>query len=217
MSLKFYYIFESAEYREVILTADQLNVEVMTHKNSMSLGDNFKAQFLRYKPQELPPTFYDHTIGQALWETKAIIIYLAEKYDSQNCDLYPADPLFKARINEILFFDETILKKSFKDFWYPQVFEGKPGSFEKLSQMERALEHLDTLLARDKWAAGPHLTLADLVLQASIANFCVIGQKDIGRYENIERWHRNCEKWVKGFKKNITGALECKKLFDLLK
>lgn len=217
MSLKFYYLFESAEYRAVLLTAEQIGVELVIHKNRMFNGENFKSQFLRYNPQELPPTFYDHEVGLALWETKAIIIYLAEKFEHLSGHLYPKDSESKARVNEILFFDEIILKKSFKDFWYPQIFQGKPGTFENLHQMERALDQLEKLLGRNKWAAGPYVTLADLALLATVVNFCVIGQKDIERYENILKWYKNCENWVVGFKNNINGALECKKLFELLK
>lgn len=217
MSLKFYYLYESAGFRAVLLTADQLGVELITHKSRVAGGEHFKTQFLRYNPQELPPTFYDHTIGLALWETKAIIIYLAEKYENLNVNLYPKDPQYKARVNEILFFDETVLQKTFKDFWYPQIFQGKAGTFEKYNQMENALDQLEKLLGRNKWAAGPDLTLADLVLLATIVSYCVIGQKNIGRYDNIMSWYKNCEKWVVGFKTNISGALECKKLFELLK
>lgn len=217
MSLKFYYLYESAEYRAVLLVAAQLGVEIVTHKNRILGGENFKSQFLRYNPQELPPTFYDLTIGLALWETKAIIIYLGEKYEHLSDHFYPKDPEYKARVNEILFFDETVLKKSFKDFWYPQIFQGKPGTFENLHPMECALDQLEKILGRNKWAAGPDLTIADLVLLATIVSYCVIGQKDLGGYDNIQKWYKNCEKYVVGFKSNISGALECKKLFDLLK
>lgn len=211
MSLTFYYLYESAGFRSVLLTADQLGVELITHKNKMNT-----TQFLQYNPQELPPTFYDHTVGLALWETKAINIYLAEKFDCLNVNLYPKDPEYKARVNQILFFDETVLHKSFKDYWYPQIFQGKPGTLEKFNQMEFALDQLENLLGQNKWAAGPDLTLADLVLLATIVNFYVIQGKDIAKYDNIMSWYKKCEIWVVGFKKNFNGAVECKKLFESL-
>lgn len=219
MSLQIYYLYECAGFRSVLLTADQLGIELLLKRNieQKSNDENFKKKFLRCNPQDLPPTFYDHSVGLALWETKAIVIYLAEKFEHLCNNLYPNEPEYKARVNEILFFDETVLQKSFKDFWYPQIFQGKSGSFEKYNEMDKALDQLEKLLGQNRYAAGPDLTLADLVLLATIVNYCEIGQKDIGRYTNIIEWYKKCEKNVLGFGRNLHGAIECKKLFEMLK
>lgn len=215
MSLNLHYLFKSAAVRAIILTADQINLRVKLMPVPIKKDENFKIQFLRFNPQEKPPTFYDHSVGLALWESKAIVLYIIEKFS--NASLYPKDPEYRARINQILFFDETVLEKSFEAFWYPQIFDGMRGLFEDFKQMEAALDQLDNILSEFRWAAGPDLTIADLVLLSTLTNYCVIGEKDISRYKNIDVWYKNCKSHVKGYEDNAYAALECKKLFKLLK
>lgn len=217
MGLNLHYLYESAGVRAIKLTADQIGVHLKLMPVHLKKDDNFKSQFLRFNPQELPPTFYDHSIGLALWESKAIVLYMIEKFYDRGASLYPKDPQYRGRINQILFFDEIVLEKSFRDFWYPQIFHGKGGSFEAFKQMEVALDKLEAVLSNHKWAAGPDLTVADLVLLSTIANYCVIVQKDISRYKNTMKWYKNCEIFVRGYEENIYDALKCKKLFELLK
>lgn len=217
MSLNLHYLYESSAVRVIKLTADQIGVHLKLMPVYMNKDENFKSQFLKFNPHELPPTFYDHSIGLALWESKAIILYMIEKFYDTSASLYPKDPEYRARINQMLFFDEMVLEKSFRDFWHPQIFQGKGGSFEAFKQMEAALDRLEGQLGSFQWAAGPDLTVADLVLLSTITNYCVIMQKDISRYKNTIKWHKNCERHVKGYEENINDALKCKKLFELLR
>uniref|UniRef100_A0A336KDL3 glutathione transferase n=1 Tax=Culicoides sonorensis TaxID=179676 RepID=A0A336KDL3_CULSO len=217
MTLNLHHLYESVDVRAIKLTSDQLGINIKLKPVNIKKDKNFKAQFLKLNPQELPPTFYDHTNGLALWEPKAIILYLLDKFYDLSGELYPIDPEYRARINEILFFDETVFEKAFRNFWYPQIFDGKPGKFETFKEMESALNKLETLLSHFQWIAGPNLTVADLVVLATVVNYYIVGEKDITKYKNIMKWYKNCEVYVKGFDENVKSALRCKKLFEILK
>lgn len=61
-------------------------------------------------PQHTIPTLVDN--GFALWESRAILTYLVEKYGKDD-SLYPKDPQKRAVINQRLYFDMGTLYQRF--------------------------------------------------------------------------------------------------------
>ncbi|XP_061400690.1 glutathione S-transferase 4-like [Musca vetustissima] len=207
--MDFYYLPLSAPCRSVLMTAKALGIELNKKTLNLFEGEHLKPEFLKINPQHTIPTLVDN--GFSLWESRAIMVYLVEKYGKQDDPLYPSCPKKRAVINQRLYFDIGTLYQRFANYFYPQFKEKKPADPEQLKKLEEAFEFLNTFLSESKYAAGDNLTLADLALLASVSTFEAVNV-DFSKYEHLMKWYALVKETAPGADENWTGALEMKTL-----
>ena len=100
----------------------------------------------------------------------------------------------------------------FSDYYYPQVFAKAPADPEKLVKIEEAFAFLNTFLEGSKYAAGNHLTVADISLLATVSSYEVAGF-DFSKYANVKRWYDLVNATAPGHEINAAGMAEFKKFF----
>jgi glutathione S-transferase len=127
--------------------------------------------------------------------------------------LYPKDPKVRAVVNQRLYFDMGTLYQRFADYYYPQIFAKAPADAEKFKKIEEAFAFFNTFLESTKYAAGDHVTVADISLVATVSSYDVAGF-DITKYANVSRWYDLCKKTVPGYQINEAGMAEFKKFFS---
>lgn len=142
--------------------------------------------------------------GFALWESRAIIVYLTEKYGKTD-SLYPACPKKRAVVNQRLYFDQGTLYQRLADYYYPQVFAKAPANPDNLKKLEDALEFLNIFLEKSKYAAGDSLTLADLSLLATVSTLEVLGT-DVNKWANVAKWYEHVKATAPGADINAAGV-----------
>ncbi|XP_043065165.1 uncharacterized protein LOC108087889 [Drosophila ficusphila] len=206
----FYYLPGSAPCRSVIMTAKAVGVELNKKLLNLQAGEHLKPEFLKINPQHTIPTLVDN--GFALWESRAIQVYLVEKYGKTD-SLYPKCPKKRAVINQRLYFDMGTLYQSFANYYYPQLFAKAPADPEAFKKIEAAFEFLNTFLEGQEYAAGDSLTVADIALVASVSTFEVAGF-EISKYANVNKWYENAKKVTPGWEENWEGCQEFKKFFN---
>ena len=69
-------------------------------------------EFLKLNPRHTIPTIVDH--GFALFESRAILAYLVNKY-APGSSLYPNEPVLRAKVDKVFFFDAAGFFPSLKD------------------------------------------------------------------------------------------------------
>ncbi|XP_011202748.2 glutathione S-transferase 1-1 [Bactrocera dorsalis] len=207
--MDFYYVGGSSPCRSVIMTAKALNVNLNKKILNLMAGEHLKPEFLKINPQHTIPTLVDN--GFALWESRAIMVYLVEKYGKDDA-LYPKCPKKKALINQRLYFDMGTLYKSYSDYYFPQLFAKAPADPELYKKIETAFELLDTFLEGHSYVAGDALSLADIAVLATVSTFDVSGF-DFSKYANVAKWYANAKQVVPGFDENWEGCLEFKAKF----
>lgn len=162
-------------------------------------------------PQHTIPTISDN--GFNLWESRAIMAYLVDQY-AGNDSLYPKDPQKRALVDQRLYFDMGTMYQRFAEYFMPTFMHNKPVDPDKIKRCEEAIGFLDTFLDGQKYSAvGDALTIADIMLVATISTFEVVGF-DIGKYTNVQRWYDMCKKTVPGYDINEAGLAIFKKFLD---
>ncbi|XP_026831770.1 uncharacterized protein LOC6553973 [Drosophila erecta] len=211
--MDFYYMPGSGGCRTVVMVAKALGLELNKKLLNTMEGEQLKPEFVKLNPQHTIPTLVDN--GFSIWESRAIAVYLVEKYGKDDY-LLPKDPQKRAVINQRLYFDMGTLYDSFAKYYYPLFRTGKPGTDEDLKKIETAFGFLDTFLEGQEYVAGGQLTVADIAILATVSTFEVSGF-DFSKYSNVSRWYDNAKKVTPGWEENWEGLMAMKALFDARK
>lgn len=191
------------------MTAEAVGVQLNKKLTNVMEGDHMTPEFLKINPQHTIPTLVDNNF--ALWESRAICIYLVEKY-AKNDSLYPKDPKKRAIINQRLQFDAGTLFPKFSAYYVP-IFMKQPADPEKFKDMETAMRFLDSFLSTTKYAAGDKVTVADFVLLATVSTY-EVAKFDLSSYTNITKWYELCKATAPGWETNWNGVQEIAKYFN---
>lgn len=155
--------------------------------------------------------------GFSIWESRAILGYLADKYDKTGI-LYPNNPEQRAVVNQRLFFDLGVLSQRFSEYIFPIMRQNSAADPEKLKKVYDAFEFLDTFLSKTQFVAGENATIADYAIYASITTIEVRGKDiDLSRFENISRWYAVCKSSLPGVEVNDEGVKAMKEQFMKMK
>ncbi|KAH8289071.1 hypothetical protein KR054_010500, partial [Drosophila jambulina] len=211
--MDFYYAPAGSGCRTVIMVAKALGLELNKKPMSLSQQDHLKPEFLKINPQHTVPTLVDN--GFIIWESRAIAIYLVEKYGMDD-SLYPKDPNQQAVINQRLYFDLGTLYDSFAKYYYPILRAGQPANADNFKKIQSAFEFLNTFLEGQEYVAGDHLTVADIAILSSVSTFDIV-DFDISKYPNVARWYSNAKKITPGWDENWDGLRQMVEKIEALK
>lgn len=204
-----YYKPGSPPCRAVLMTAKAVGVELNLKRVELMAGEHLTPEYLKLNPQHTIPTLVDGEFS--LWESRAIQIYLAEKY-GKNDTLYPRCPKKRALVNQRLFFDMGTLYQRFGDYYYSQIFAKAPADPEKFKKMEEAMGYLETFLEGKKYAAGDYMTIADLSLLATVSSY-EVAKFDLSSYKSVTKWYNHIKSVAPGADLNEQGLVEFNRFF----
>ena len=201
---------KSPPCRTVTLIMDKLDLKYEYKILEMYKGDHLTPEYLKLNPQHTMPLLMDGDFKLA--ESRAIICYLAEKFDTKGA-LYPKDnSQLKAKINERLYFDLGFLYKTFVDFVDPVIFEGKQFPKEGTLKMTEMLKHANDFVAKTGFVAeSEHATLADYAFLITYSTLKSIGdlmELDFGQFADLEIWFDKMRKEAVNYEANEEGAFQ---------
>jgi glutathione S-transferase len=202
MTIDLYLMRLSPPCRAVQMVAKQLNIDLNLKQLNLRNGEHLTPEFLKINPAHTVPTIVDD--GFALWESRAIIQYLCNKY-APDSDLYPKDPKERAQVDRMLNFDMSSFAIIREAIIY-KLFRGIEPTEEKVQAVKNNLKLLDTLIGDNKYVAGTHLTIADLSFLASSSIFTVTDY-DLSDYPNVKEWLERLETELPYFDE-INGKLK---------
>ncbi|XP_049278256.1 glutathione S-transferase 1-like [Anopheles funestus] len=210
--MDFYYHPASPYCRSVMLVAKALKLNLNMLYIDIMKDEQLRPSFSALNPFHCVPTLVDNDL--TLWESRAILVYLVDKYGRTNSRLYPKDAQTRALINQRLFFDHGTLSTRLEDYYYPLYFEGAPAGGEKLEKLEEALSLLNGFLTTNPYAAGPNMTLADYSLVATVSSLEVV-QYDLSKYPAIAAWYEACKATIVDYQEiNEAGLQQYRQYFE---
>jgi GST-like protein len=162
-------------------------------------GDQFGSDFVAINPNSKIPALMDHSAGlekpQRLFESGAILMYLAEKFGSA---FYPTEPSKRAECMSWLFWQmgsAPYLGGGFGHFfaYAPTKMEYPINRFTM--ETKRQLDVLDKHLADNKYMVGDDYTIADIAIYPWYG-LLIMGKLydgsaeflDVASYKNVVRW-----------------------------
>uniref|UniRef100_A0A2M4AT53 glutathione transferase n=1 Tax=Anopheles triannulatus TaxID=58253 RepID=A0A2M4AT53_9DIPT len=210
--MDFYYLPLSAPCQSVLLVAKALGLQLNLKQLNLFTEEHLKPEFLKINPQHTIPTLVDNDV--VLWESRAIITYLCEKY-GKNDSLYPRDPKKRALVNQRLYFDMGTLYQRFSQAFYPVMMQGQQLNPELVAKLDEALEFLEVFLEKTSFVAGDKLTVADLCILSSITTIDVTVGHDLSKYQQIQRWYGQLKESVGGYQEIChDGAVKFREQFN---
>jgi glutathione S-transferase len=186
--MKLYSIHNSNNCRRVNATIQHLGLEVDVAEQQM--GDLKKPEYLALNPNGKVPALVDGDLR--LWESRAIMQYLASKKESP---LWPKDDARRADIAKWQFWEASHLSKGTGAYAFENLFKK---IFMKQAPDPVALAAgekewrlfapvLDAQLASRKWILGNDLTLADFSVGACFS-YAEPSGLPMGDYGHIQAW-----------------------------
>ncbi|XP_023234411.1 glutathione S-transferase 1-like [Centruroides vittatus] len=185
MTIDIYYAPVSGPCRAAMMTAKHIGLELNVKKINLMAGETRKPEYLAMNPQHCVPTIDDN--GFILWESRAVMTYFVNKYAPES-DLYPKDPQKRALVDKMLYFDIGLLYKTLAETLFGPLFRGEKLNPDKEKAFRDALTLYDGYLQKTPYAAGSHITLADLSLLASLS-FTILADYDISDFPHVKAWY----------------------------
>ena len=188
--------------KKISIMLEEINFEYKVTKVNINKDEQFKPEFVKLSPFRKIPVIIDHENNQSLFESGAILIYLAEKSGK----FYDKD--FRTKINQWLMGQMAYVGPMLgqhHQFHHYNPGKSKFGEDRYFKISERIYKELDERLGSSEYLAGNFYTIADIATFPWIARH---EWHDIGlkKFKHLTRWYRK-----------ISSRKAVKKGFDLLK
>ena len=184
--------------KKISIVLEEIGYDYKVTKIDIDKGDQFKSDFKRISPFSKIPVIIDHESNKSIFESGAILIYLAEKSGK----FY--DKIDRLKINQWLMAQMGTIGPMIGQ--HHQFHHYNPGKSEFGEERyfkitKRIYQELDYRLEQSKFLAGENYTIADIATWPWIArhNWHDIG---LNNYKNLKRWYVDIslrEAVIKGF------------------
>lgn len=154
-------------------------------------GETHTEKFQRMNPNTRIPVI-ELMDGRCLWESNAILNYLAE-----GTQFLPQEKYERAKVLQWQFFEQYSHEPYIATARYINKYLGLPPEraaeyYAKQPGGHKALSVMDRHLADNKFFLGANATIADISLYA-YTHVADEGGFDLSEYLNIQRWFRDFE------------------------
>lgn len=145
-------------------------------------------EFKKINPLGRVPALIDDDVY--VWDSHAIAIYLVEKYAEDDI-LYPKDIVLRTRVNQLLFFEATILYQRLYDMVIPVYRKGvKEFTQEQINGIIEAYEVVEGFLADEdaKYLCGNQATIADISIWCTMLSLQYVVPIDEHKFPKMMKW-----------------------------
>ena len=171
--------------KKISIMLEEIGYKYKLTKVDLSAGEQFNPEFIKISPFSKIPVIIDHDHNESIFESGAILIYLAEKsekfYDKQD----------RLKINQWLMAQMGYVGPMIGQ--HHQFHHYNPGKSEFGEERyfkitKKIYQDLENRLENSKYLAGEKYSIADIATWPWIARH---EWHDIGlkRFKNLSRWY----------------------------
>jgi GST-like protein len=155
----------SPNVRKPGIMLEELGLDYTLHHVAVFRGDQFEPSFLALNPLGKVPVLIDHARGNGtpIYESGAILIYLAETYGA----LLPATGTARYEVLEWLMVQKAAIGPMFGQHNHFQLLGPRADPYAAAryrTQAETLYRQLDERLATCEWIAGGAYSIADIAI-----------------------------------------------------
>jgi GST-like protein len=180
------YTFPTPNGRKVSILLEELGISYNVHKIDITQGQQFSRDFVEINPNSKIPAIIDHDTEITVFESGAILMYLAEKTGK----LLPRETKSRYQVMEWLMFQMASVGPMFGQFNHFNRFapEKVPYAIARYEQETlRLYGVLDKQLADRRYIALEDYSIADIALFPWVASYEFMGLT-LDQHPHLKRW-----------------------------
>jgi GST-like protein len=180
---------------EELLALGVSGAEYDAHLIRINDGDQFTSGFVAVNPNSKIPALLDAETGSRVFESGAILLYLAEKFNR----FLPKDSAARTEVMNWLFWlqgSAPYLGGGFGHFYAyaPEKFEYPINRFTM--EVKRQMDVLDRELAEHRYLGGDEYSIADIATWPWYGNLVLGEAYGAGEFLQVESY-KNLRRWAK--------------------
>jgi len=184
------YSWPTPNGHKVHVMLEEVGLEYRVHGIDIAKGDQFTPEFLNISPNNKIPAIIDHDGPDgkplSLFESGAILIYLAEKTGS---DLLPSDPARRYEVLQWLMFQMGSIGPMLGQTHHFRIYAPEKveyGIERYTKEATRLYGVMEKRLGEADYLAGDY-SIADIACMPWIRSYKNQGQ-ELDDYPNLKRW-----------------------------
>ncbi len=169
------------------IALEEMGLEYKVHPVNIMKDEQFEPDFLKIAPNNKIPAIVDHDTGVSLFESGAILLYLAEKTGK----FIPAETKGKWQVTQWLMWQMGGFGPILGQAHYFMHFNkgvSEAAEIRFATETRRLYDVMDEQLEKHEFIAGD-ISVADFAIFPWAARFEWHGI-DLNNYENILRWYK---------------------------
>ena len=179
--------------RRVQMLCEELAIPYSYETVDLLAGKQYTPEFQKLNPNSKAPVIDDD--GFVLWESQAIMRYLADKHQARAW--YPSDAKARAQVEQWLDWNQTRLGPEAAKIMFNTHFAGANRNEQSIADgkkwLEKILPVMDAELKKRAYLSGDQPTLPDLAAATNLA-YLEMCQYDLKPYPGVTRWYDNIKK-----------------------
>lgn len=183
------YTWSTPNGRKASIMLEEIGLPYEVHPIDITADDQFKPDFLKMSPNNKIPAIRDRDNGHTLFESGAILIYLAEKTGK----LMPADQLARMDMLQWLMFQMGGVGPMFGQTHHFHKFakEKIPYAINRfVGETKRLYGVMDKRLGETAYLAGENYTIADVATWPWVSRFEWHDLDDgLNGFPHVKRWY----------------------------
>jgi len=179
------YTFTTPNGRKASIMLEEVGLNYNVHKIDITKGEQFTPEFVAINPNSKIPAIIDREEGTTIFESGAILLYLAEKTNR----FLPSDRKSKYQVIEWLMFQMASVGPMFGQHNHFNLFapEKIPYAIERYEKETlRLYGVLDKQLSQGEYICGDY-SIADIATFPWVAAYEFMGLT-LDNHPNLKRW-----------------------------